>query len=302
MKKIFLLVTFCFSALVNFAQDFNGTYYVGEPNYPVGTESPWKRTFESVEIKYDAGKMELELTWDKTQRPMKAVPHEFMREGLKSGKVYEFTLGNNGPNSLNNAEMLQIEPGVFVVQPATTMDLKRQISRAKKTEGLAKGGKSFPVESLVREFILGKDKKRIEELCANPSQYEELLAAAVIEKNRSADESIAEKNPKPLKGISDLQLNKEVKSLIIDWSVQKNWSQSVIDAYVKSGDWQNVKNALGTVVGREVYCVVVYKENENCRWKEFIVRQDALAKGYGKSYVLNEGIGSYPTSCEATSK
>jgi hypothetical protein len=47
---------------------------------------------------------------------------------------------------------------------------------------------------------------------------------------------------------------------------------------------------------------VVYKENDNCRWKEFIVRQDALAKGYGKSYVLNEVIGSYPTSCEATSK
>src|SRR5690606_15475822 len=128
-----------------------------------------------------------------------------------------------------------------VVDPATTVnttcgDLKRPV----KADAPSKGGKSYPVEPLVREFILGKDKERIKYLVEHPAEYQEILATAVMNKCQHKNVSLAGKNQKPAEGMKDAGLGSEVTTLIKDWSVAKKWTQSVVSAYIVSSDWKDI--------------------------------------------------------------
>lgn len=180
-KKLLSLLILLAGGL--YAQDISGTYYVGEPNYDASLEHPWKRTFSSVEITYDPSNYTIELVYDPNQRPMKGGPSENSIEAVKTGFQYSFAMNNVGANCLTNTTLLQLEPGIFVVQPATKTNLGcDQITRPTKSNAPAKGGKVYPVEGLVREFILGKDQNRIKALCENKAEYEKLVETTVVKK------------------------------------------------------------------------------------------------------------------------
>lgn len=280
------------------AQDISGTYYVGEPNYDASLEHPWKRNFEKVDITFDMDKQLFELVYDPAQRPMKASPTPSTYEDMKKGLVYSFDMSNVGPNCLANATLLQIEPGVFVVDPATSLDLGcTTVKRPTKSNAPAKGGRVYPVEPLVREFILGKDKNRVAELVANHTLYEQILAEAVMKRCKSISNTSAAKNPVPAKGSLDASEGKVANELIQQWAIQKNWPQQVKSSFVKSNDWEIVKNAKGAILHRSITCVVIMDQNGSCSWKEFYVHQAYNGSGYGKSYVYGEGQGQYATDC-----
>src|SRR5690606_11965803 len=183
MRNLGIVFFLILNLQLSFAQDISGTYYVGEPNYDASLEHPWKRTFESVEITYNDDNQTISLVYDKNERPMTGAPTENTGQAVKDGELAYFRMSNVGPRSLINTDLLQIEPGIFVVDPATTVnttcgDLKRPV----KADAPSKGGKSYPVEPLVREFILGKDKERIKYLVEHPAEYQEILATAVMNK------------------------------------------------------------------------------------------------------------------------
>ncbi|MCB9223608.1 MAG: hypothetical protein R2780_04420 [Crocinitomicaceae bacterium] len=298
MKPIFsLLILGLFSANVVLAEEISGTYYVGEPNYDASLEHPWKRTFESVDITYNSGDQSISLLYDKNERPMTGTPTQYTGQAVKDGKLVFFKMSNVGPRCLTTATLLQIEPGIFVVEPATTVNTTcGDMKRPTKSNAPSKGGKVYPVEPLVREFILGKDKERIKYLCEHPEEYQELIATAVLNRCQLANGEIAGKHEKPSAGMDDTALNTEVNSLIKDWSVAKKWTQTVVSSYIVSSNWSDITSN-GRVVGRELKCAVIMTQNGGCQWQEFLVRQDYVKGSYGKSYVYGELPGAYPTPC-----
>lgn len=300
-KTLFLTVASLMLATVFHAQnnEISGTYYVGEPNYDKNLEHPWKRTFESVEITYNAENATIELVYDNNQRSMKGSPSSSVLDAVKKGTLYAFEMSNVGPNCLTNVGLLQIEPGIFVVRPATSSDLGcTTIKRPAKSNAPAKGGKVYPVEGLVREFILGKDQARINQLIADQSLYEKLVADAVLKKCKAIAGTSAANNPLPSKGDLDASEGKTANELIQKWSVTKNWPQKVKRSFVTSNDWTIKRNAKGEIVYRSITCVVVMIQNGSCSWKEYYVHQDYNGSAYGKSYVYGEGQGQYATDCQ----
>ena len=298
MKTIFsLLSIFLATALNVSAHDFDGTYYVGEPNYEASLEHPWKRGFQSVEMKYTEKEYMIELTYDAAQRPMKAFPSHGAMDVVKKGSCYVFLLSNVGPNCLTNADMLLIEPGVWVVAPATQTNTAGEVSRATKSSAPSKGGKVSPVESLVREFILGKDKERVKYLCEHPAEFQAILLKAVNARYAALSTEIANTHPAPAEGMTDATLKKEILGLIQKWAVAKKWTQEVSSTYIKSTGWEDLREN-GKVVGRQIVCVVIMTQNGNCKWQEYIVRQDYSSGAYGASYVFGELPGAYATACK----
>lgn len=294
-KNILLLMTLLIGSV--YGQEISGTYYVGEPNYDASLEHPWKRTFSSVDITYDPSNYTIELVYDKNQRPMKGGPSQNAMEAVKSGEQYSFAMNNVGASCLTNTTLLQIEPGVFVVDPATNTNLGcENPKRATKSAAPSKGGKVYPVESLVREFILGKDQARIKQLCENKEEYEKLVEIAVIKKCKGVSASVAGNNPIPNEGMTDAATKKEIHNLISNFATSKNWPQKVHKTFIQSNDWETLKTG-NVITGRQLTCVVVTNGNGNCRWSQFYIRQDYNKGTYGKSYAYGEGRGSYPTSC-----
>ncbi|UKN01162.1 hypothetical protein K6119_15640 [Paracrocinitomix mangrovi] len=280
------------------AQDISGTYYVGEPNYDATLDHPWKRTYESVDIKYNSGNQTISLVYDKDQRAMSGSPTEYTLQAVKDGKIVFFKMGNIGHRSLANMTLLQIEPGIFVVDPATTVNTTcGDLKRPTKSNAPSKGGKVYPVEPLVREFILGKDKERIKYLCEHPVEYHDLVAKAVVLRCNLSSDAVAADKPKPAEGLTDSSLKTEVNTLIKNWAVAKKWPQSVSSSYISSKEWTDMMSN-GRVIGREIHCVVIMSQNGVCQWKEFLVRQDYVKGSYGKSYVYGELPGAYKTDCK----
>lgn len=298
LKSILISCGISFLSATAISQDISGTYYVGEPNYDASLEHPWKRGSESVEIKYDPKNYSIDLTYSESERPMHGVPSKFDMSAVEKGEYYVFTMSNVGPNCYINADMLQIESGIFVVAPATHAGMDGKITRAVKSSAPSKGGKVYPVESLVREFIIGKDKERVKYLCAHPGEFETLLYAAVEKRHKSTHASISESYPKPAEGMTDAALQKEIFTAIKNWSIAKKWPQTLESTYIKSTDWETLKNTKGAVTGRQITCVYIMSSNGECQWKEYIVRQDYTNGTYGKSYVFGELPGGYATECK----
>lgn len=296
MKQILNVIAIICLNSIAFGQNISGTYHVGEPNYDASLDHPWKRGSQTVEIKYKPSDFSIELIYSATERPMRGVPAQFDLAAVEKGEYYVFTMSNVGPNCYINADLLQIEEGIFVVAPATKAGMDGKITRAEKSAAPVKGAKVYPVESLVREFILGKDKARVDYLCAHPEVFEPLLYAAVEKRHKSQHASIAQSNPKPAAGMTDANLNKEVYDLIKAWSIAKRWPQTLESAYIKSTDWEILKTG-SRIIGRQITCVYIMSSNGECQWKEFIVKQDYTDGTYGKSYVGGELPGGYATSC-----
>lgn len=299
MNRLFSFVAlFLLSLNYGISQDISGTYYVGEPNYDASLEHPWKRTFESVDITYNEDNQTISLVYDKDERPMTGAPTANTGQAVKDGKLVYFKMSNVGPRSLTNMDLLQIEPGVFVVDPATTTNTTcGDVKRPTKSNAPSKGGKVYPVEPLVREFILGKDKERVKYLCEHPEEYQALIKDAVTSKCSIYTDAAGAKNQKPAVGSLDGELNAEVNTLIKNWAVAKKWPQDVNSSYVSSNDWADMMQN-GRVIGREIHCVVIMVQNGVCQWKEFLVRQDYVKGSYGKSYVYGELPGAYKTDCK----
>lgn len=292
-----LFIAFLAAVFTTNAQEIAGKYYVGEPNYDASLEHPWKRTFESVDIKFDESKTTIELTYDSNERPMQGHPSSTLLQAVKNGDLVNFEMSTVGPRCLTTATLLQIEPGVFVVEPATRMDLGcTTIERAQKSNAPAKGGKVYPVESLVREFILGKDKERIDELVANKAEYEKLVEQAV----RARCEAVNNASAKPLPdaGKLDASENEDVNTIIRKWAIQKRWPQAVNSAFAISNDWEIVRGSKGQILRRTMQCVVIMDQNGSCSWKQFVVHQDYDGSKYGQSYVFGEHPGQYKTDCK----
>lgn len=297
-KTLITLSAIGIISTMTLAQDISGTYYVGEPNYDASLEHPWQRgADESYEITYNKDDYSIDLVYKKGERPMHGVPHQLDMPAVKRGEYYVFTMSNVGPNCFINADMLQIEPGIFVVAPATTAGMDGKITRAVKSSAPSKGGKVYPVESLVREFIIGKDKERVKYLCEHPNEFEPLLYTAVETRKASQNSTNADSHPKPNEGMTDASMKKEALSLIKDWSVAKKWPQTVASTYIKSTDWETLKSGK-IVTARQITCVVIMSSNGNCQWKEYLIRQDYTNGAYGKSYVFGELPGGYATDCK----
>ncbi len=296
MKRTLFIMSLLMAFITN-AQDISGTYYVGEPNYDANLEHPWKRGFTEVSINYDAQKTSIELTYNKDEKAMVGTPHALAQTAAKSGTLYSFTMSNIGPNCLINADLLQIEPGIFVVQPATTVDNSCvEVKRATKSNAPAKGGKVYPVESLVREFILGKNKSRVDALCANPSEFQQLVEAAVIAKCKLLNDSKAEAYPLPKEGMTEQALKSEVHEAINAWAKTRNWSQTVERSFIKSTEWETLRQGTKTI-GRQARAIVIYSKNGTCEWKEFAIQQDYNGSSYGKTYVTGEMPGGFAVKC-----
>ncbi len=295
MRSILILSVFSW-AFNMCAQDISGTYYVGEPNYDASLEHPWKRTFESVEIKFDEQTTTIELNYDEASRSMKGSPGASIIDAVKNGDLVVFEMSNVGPSCLTTATLIQLEPGLFIVNPATSMDLGcTTVKRATKSNTPSKGGKVYPVESLVREFILGKDKARIEALINNRAEYEKLVEVAV--RKRCEAVSNASAKPLPPTGKLDASENEVINEIIRKWAVQKRWPQAVNSAYAQSDDWEIVRGSMGQILRRTMQCVVIMDKNGACSWKNFIVHQDYNGSSYGSSYVYGELPGQYKTDC-----
>ncbi len=298
MKKIILSLSILIAGITANAQDISGTYYVGEPNYDASLEHPWKRTYSEATIKFDKEKTAIEVAIDGMARNMWGSPNEFELEAVKAGKIYAFNMNNVGDQSLTNTSLLQIEPGVFVVASASTIDMGcTEVKRAVKSSAPSKGGKVYPVESLVREFILGKDKARVKALCDNDAEFEKLLADAVMAHCKAKNEKIGDKYPLPAEGMKDAGLKADVHTQIKAFATSNKWPQTVERSYIKSTDWTPLKQG-AKILGREIRCVVIYSKNGACQWQEFSIQQDFNGSAYGKSYVQGVVPGGFSTPCK----
>jgi len=245
MKRITTLLTMMTLSFLSFSQDISGTYYVGEPNYDASLEHPWKRTFSEAKIRFEEEKSAIEVSIDGMVRSMWGSPSELTMKYVKEGKFYTFNMNNVGDNSLTNTTLIQIEPGIFVVASASTIDMGcTEVKRAVKSSAPSKGGKVYPVESLVREFILGKDKARVKVLCDNDVEFEKLLADALMMQCKAKNESISGQHPLPNEGIKDGSLKADVHTQIKSWAVSKKWPQTVERSFIKSTDWTPIRTDL----------------------------------------------------------
>lgn len=207
-------------------------------------------------------------------------------------------MNNVGDQSLTNTSLLQIEPGVFVVASASTIDMGcTEVKRAVKSSAPSKGGKVYPVESLVREFILGKDKARVKALCDNDAEFEKLLADAVMAHCKAKNEKIGDKYPLPAEGMKDAGLKADVHTQIKAFATSNKWPQTVERSYIKSADWTPLKQG-AKILGREIRCVVIYSKSGACQWQEFSIQQDFNGSAYGKSYVQGVVPGGFSTPCK----
>ena len=298
MKKIILSLSILIAGISANAQDISGTYYVGEPNYDASLDHPWKRTFSEANIRFDKEKTAIEVTIEGLAKTMWGSPHQLVLDAVKAGKFYTFNMNNVGDKSLTNTTLIQTEPGVFVVQSASSIDMGcTEVKRAVKSSAPAKGGKVYPVESLVREFILGKDKARVKALCDNDAEFEKLLADAVMMQCKAKNEKIEDKYPLPAEGLKDSGLKADVHTQIKAFATSNKWPQTVERSFIKSTDWIPLKQG-AKILGREIRCVVVYSKGGACQWQEFSIRQDFNGTGYGKSYVHGVVPGGFSTDCK----
>lgn len=297
MKKIILNLFVFIAATTATAQDISGTYYVGEPNYPASQDHPWKRTFSQAEITYDPSKVRIDLSIEGITTAMYGTPHVTVVQHVKDGEFYTFNMNNLGDAAIANTVLVQIEPGIFVVNPASTIDIEcTEIKRPQKSNAPSKGGKVYPVESLAREFILGKDKARIAQLCSNKEEYEKLIANATTTICQAKNETLGAAHPIPGEGMTDAGLKADVHTQIQKWAIAKSWTQTVERSFIKSTEWNPIKQG-ARILGREIVCVVIYSKNGVCLWREFLVRQDYNGSAYGQSYVYGELPGGYTTPC-----
>ncbi len=293
MKHRILTATLCLALGLSqaLAQDIAGTYYGSKDMAGIGKTNVFK-------IEYNADEHSISVSYDGGSAPVKGYPHENAVKAVQSGELYTFTLTAFGPRHINRVTLIQIEPGVFVVDPATRTDIGcTETTRSTAAAG-AKGGKVYENESIQREYIIGKDENRVKALVANKTEYEKLIADAVMKRCKVISGDFGSKNPLPAEGMRDAALKTEVLALVKAWATQKSWPETVQRAFVKSADWTILRHATtGVITGREIVCVVLHSKATACSWREFTVRQEYTGSAYGKSFIAGASQASYPTDC-----
>jgi hypothetical protein len=273
------------------AQDIAGTYYSSKDMNGTGSTNQYK-------IAYKPEELTIMITYADGQASVKGMPHPNLQEAVKKGEFFQFKMAAFGPRHINTVELIQIEPGIFVVDPATRVDVGCTETTRSTAPAGGKGGKVYENESIQREYIIGKDENRVKALVANKAEYEKLIADAVMKRCQVVSGNFGAKNPPPAEGMTDASLKSDALTLIKAWATQRRWPESVMSAYIKSTEWSTLRNRnTGAITGRELVAVVYHKKNTACAWREFVVRQDYNGSSYGKGYIQGESQASYPIDC-----
>ncbi len=152
-------------------------------------------------------------------------------------------------------------------------------------------------------IILGKDKKRVEELLNDHAQVERLYIASCIAMCESYNSIRAGKTPMPTRGMTDPKLISESLAFIKKEAASRNWPQTVDYCYLKSNDWVVTRNiTTGLPVYRTLVFVTVLTSNGKCQWEESFLKQDYDGTAYGKSYFGGNSGNLVPVDCSDAMK
>ncbi|MFN3341738.1 MAG: hypothetical protein ACK40M_03515 [Flavobacteriales bacterium] len=153
--------------------------------------------------------------------------------------------------------------------------------------------------NIIRDYlIIGKDKKRVEELNNNPELLEKLLIKSCIEMCEAYNVVRAGRNPMPGEGRVDEKLASEAFELTKKHAASKNWPQKLEYCYIKSPEWVIIRHKVtGVILSRSTRVVVIMTSNGKCMWEEMEIRQDYDGAQYGKTYFYGNSGNIVPAEC-----
>lgn len=209
---------------------------------------------------------------------------------------YIYFKGNNMTNIplFENHVLQPLEKDIYLVSMGSySNDTRLDCSSVKIIEKKDASGK--PIHDYV---IVGKDKKRVEELRGDHAQVEKLYIASCIAMCESYNAVRAGKTPMPSRGMTDVKLISEALGFIKKEAAARNWPQTVDHCYLKSNDWVVTRNiTTGLPVYRTLVFVTVLTSNGKCQWEESFLKQDYDGSGYGKSYFAGNSGNLVPVDC-----
>jgi len=147
-------------------------------------------------------------------------------------------------------------------------------------------------------LIIGKDKKRVEELIANHALVEKLFIASNLEECESYNVVRSGRNPMPAQGMKDAKLSAEAFTFIKQEATSRNWPQKMDHCFIKNNDWIITRHkATGLPLYRSIVFVTVMTSNGKCQWEESFIKQDYDGANYGKSYFGGNSGNIVPVEC-----
>ena len=153
-------------------------------------------------------------------------------------------------------------------------------------------------------ILLGKDKKRIEELMNNPAEIERLASMTTTAGCKLQDALEAAAKPMPAASAMNTGQLKTDATVVTKAFAVGRWSQEVLYSYIMGKEWFIIKTPVtGVITGRVISAIAIMKDDSGqCKWEEISIRQDYNGSTYGKSYFGGESTVIIPVDCATAMK
>ena len=209
---------------------------------------------------------------------------------------YIYFKGNNmtSISAFEDHVILPLEKDVYFVSSRNySSDTRLDCSSVKIIENKDANGQP------IRDYlILGKDKKRVEELMKDHALVEKLYIASCIEECNTYNTVRSGRNPMPAQGMKDAKLSAEAFGFIKTEAGKRNWPQTMTYCYLKNNDWVITRHKVtGAPLYRSMIFVTVMTSNGKCQWEESFLKQDYDGTTYGKSYFGGNTGNIVPVDC-----
>lgn len=223
-------------------------------------------------------------------------------KALESGQKPKLTYFKgdnlNKIDAFDSQNIRFVEDGVWVVEKYGYFNNKLDCSSFKYNPGKDKNGNPYK-----KFLLLGKNKKRIEELTNQYDEVLELIGENVLAECNQSRALTAAGKPMPTPGLKDAKLKAETNKVVTAFA-SKHWKETVLYTYILSKEWSTIRNNnTGLILGRTIRVIVVMKTTSGaCQWEEVSIRQDYNGSSYGNSYFGGNTQIIVPVDCKEAKK
>ncbi|MEN9441446.1 MAG: hypothetical protein RLZ33_1523 [Bacteroidota bacterium] len=270
----------------------SGIYYLSKPLYD---EKNDKYVYE-VNFQFEVEKGNLKIHYHEGLFDEAFIEQVYLKPLKEKRLSYIYFKANNMTNIdfIEDRVIQPLEKDIYFVSTGNyNSDTRLDCSSVKIIDEKDANGKP------IRDYlIIGKDKKRVEELMADHALVEKLYIASNLEECESYNVIRAGRNPMPAQGLVDPKLSAEGFGFMKQEAASHNWPQKLEYAYIKSKDWVITRHkTTGVPLYRSLVIVTVMTSNGKCQWEESFIKQDYNGSTYGKSYFGGNSGNIVPAEC-----